>query len=78
MVQRLSLWSPVLNTVGAVSIDRIHDILHGACKLPISTGTIYNMVKRAVLSVAPSVEVIKEKVKALSLAPFRRNRCSSR
>ncbi|SMG18156.1 hypothetical protein SAMN06275492_1051, partial [Dethiosulfovibrio salsuginis] len=56
----------VLNTIGAVSIDRIHDILHGACKLPISTGTIYNMVKKAVLSVAPSVEVIKEKVKALS------------
>ena len=60
----------VLNTIGAVSIDRIHDILHGACRLPISTGTIYNMVKKAVLSVAPSVEVIKEKVKALPLAHF--------
>ena len=60
----------VLNTIGAVSIDRIHDILHGACRLPISTGTIYNMVKKAVSSVAPSVEVIKEKVKALSLAHF--------
>jgi len=60
----------VLNTIGAISIDRIHDILSGACNLPISTGTVSNMVKRAVLSVGASLEVIKDNIKRLPVAHF--------
>ena len=35
-----------LNTVGAVSIKRTHEILSGVFNIPIATGTISSMVKR--------------------------------
>lgn len=35
-----------LNTVGAVSVKRTHEILSGVFNIPIASGTISNMVKR--------------------------------
>ena len=51
-----------LNTVGMVSINRTHEILGGVFDIPISTGTISNMVSRCAVKVAPAVENIKKSV----------------
>ena len=53
-----------LNTVGMVSVNRTHEILSGEFGVPISTGTIAGMVSDCALSVAPSVEIIKEAIKS--------------
>ncbi len=50
------------NTVGAVSINRAHEILSGVFSIPIATGTISNMVKRCALAVSDTVKSIKQKV----------------
>ena len=51
-----------LNTTGMMGIKRTHEILSGVFGLPISTGTISNMVKRCAAVVAEPVRVIKEAV----------------
>ena len=51
-----------LNTVGAVSIKRTHEILSGVFSIPISTGTIASMVKRCADRVTDTVDKIKEKL----------------
>jgi transposase len=48
-----------LNTAGTVSINRTHEILSGVCGVPISTGTIANMVSECAEAVKPSVQEIK-------------------
>ena len=52
-----------LNTVGAVSVSRTHEILSGVFNIPISTGTINNMVSRCAEKVEPAYAVIGEKLK---------------
>ena len=44
--ENLQALSVALNTVGAVSIKRTHEILSGVFNIPIATGTISSMVKR--------------------------------
>ncbi|MFR7971606.1 MAG: IS66 family transposase [Lacrimispora saccharolytica] len=51
-----------MNTVGAVSIKRTHEILSGVFSIPISTGTIASMVKRCADRVTDTVDKIKEKL----------------
>lgn len=51
-----------LNTVGAVSIKRTHEILSGVFNIPLATGTISNMVKRCAETVSETVNAIKQKV----------------
>jgi transposase len=51
-----------LNTVGMVSLKRTHEILSGVFDVPVSTGTIANMVSDCAKKVTPSVEEIKEAV----------------
>ena len=51
-----------LNTVGAVSINRTHEILSSVFNVPISTGTISNMVSACAKTVQPSVDEIKDAV----------------
>lgn len=48
-----------LNTVGMVSIDRVHKILSGTFALPVSTGTIARMVRQFGQAVSATVEEIK-------------------
>lgn len=59
-----------LNTVGAVSIKRTHEILSGVFNIPIATGTISNMVGRCSDRLADTVEVIKQKVMGASVGHF--------
>lgn len=58
------------NTVGAVSIKRTHEILSGVFNIPLSTGTISNMVKRCANVLTNTFEVIKQKVTDSALAHF--------
>ena len=51
-----------LNTVGAVSVNRIHEILCGIFDITLSTGTINNMVSRFAASILPTRESIRERV----------------
>jgi len=51
-----------LNTIGMVSINRTHEILSEVFGVPISTGTIANMVANCAELVAEPVQVIKEAV----------------
>jgi transposase len=44
--ENLQALAVALNTVGAVSVKRTHEILSGVFNIPIATGTIRNMVKR--------------------------------
>ncbi len=59
-----------LNTVGAVSIKRTHEILSGVFNIPIATGTISNMVRRCSDKLTDTVEVIKQKVIEASVGHF--------
>ena len=51
-----------LNTVGAVSVNRTHEILSGVFNIPISTGTINNMVSRCAEKVEPVYAAIGERL----------------
>ena len=52
-----------LNTVGAVSVNRTHEILSGVFNIPIATGTISNMVSRCAEKIEPAYKAIGEKLK---------------
>ncbi len=59
-----------LNTVGMMGIKRTHDILSAVFGIPISTGTIYSMVKNCAGKLADTVEQIRITVKSLPLVHF--------
>jgi transposase len=59
-----------LNTIGAVSVKRTHEILSGVFNIPIATGTISNMVKRCADAVSKTVNTIKQKVIESGLGHF--------
>ena len=52
-----------LNTVGAVSINRVHEIIGSVFNVPLATGTIKNMVTRCAEKVKPVLESIKSALK---------------
>ena len=68
--ENLQALSVALNTVGAVSVKRTHEILSGVFNIPIATGTISNMVKRCASAVAGTVNMIKQKVIDSGLSHF--------
>lgn len=59
-----------LNTVGALSICRTHEILGNVFNIPLSTGVISNIVHRCAESVTETVDAIAEKIKGLALTHF--------
>ena len=59
-----------LNTVGAVSIKRTHEILSGVFNIPIATGTISSMVKRCADSLSETVGKIKDRMIGSALGHF--------
>ena len=59
-----------LNTAGALSINRIHEILSNVFDIPLSTGAISNIVHRFADKITEPVSAIAEKLKAASLAHF--------
>ena len=50
-----------LNTVGAVSINRTHEILSSVFNIPLATGTIKNMVSRVADSLSGTYERIRQR-----------------
>ena len=68
--ENLQALSVALNTVGAVSIQRTHEILSGVFNIPIATGTISSMVKRCADGLGDTVEKIKQKMQASALGHF--------
>jgi transposase len=59
-----------LNTVGMMGIKRTHDILSAVFGIPISTGTIFNMVKSCANKLADTVMQIRTAVISLPVAHF--------
>ena len=49
-----------LNTYGAVSVDRVHDLLSSVFGVPISTGTVQNMVHETAQNLEPFMEELKD------------------
>lgn len=68
--ENLQALAVALNTVGAVSVNRTHEILSGVFDIPIATGTISNMVKRCADSLTNTVDKIKQKVIGSGLGHF--------
>lgn len=68
--ENLQALSVALNTVGAVSVKRTHEILSGVFNIPIATGTISNMVNRCASKVTDVVNKIKQKVIDSGLGHF--------
>lgn len=56
-----------LNTVGSVSINRTHEILASVFNIPLSTGTIKNMVTRFSDRISSTCEKIRQVVAELDL-----------
>ena len=59
-----------LNTIGAVSVNRTHEILSSVFSIPLSTGTVSNMVGRCADWITDTVESIREKMVASKLGHF--------
>lgn len=68
--ENLQALSVALNTVGAVSVKRTHEILSGVFNIPIATGTISSMVRRCADAVSETVNRIKQKVTESGLGHF--------
>ena len=66
----LQALSVALNTVGAVSVKRTHEIPSGVFLIPFATETISNMVKRCANTVPETVNAIKQKVVESGLGHF--------
>ena len=48
------------NTIGAVSVNRTHEILSSVFNIPLSTGTVSNMVSRCANGLSGIVELIRQ------------------
>ena len=68
--ENLQALSVALNTVGAVSVKRTHEILSGVFDIPIATGTISSMVKRCADSLGGTVNRIKDQITGSELGHF--------
>ena len=60
--ENLQALTVALNTVGAVSVNRTHEILSGVFGIPLSTGTIVNMVGRCAGRLTSIIELIRQNV----------------
>lgn len=56
-----------LNTVGAVSVNRTHEILSSVFNIPLAAGTIKNMVTRCAGLLSDTYEKIRKHMIALGL-----------
>jgi transposase len=62
--QNLEALAVALNTIGAVSFNRTHDILSGVFNVPISVGTLKNMVSRCAVKVEEANAISAEMLKS--------------
>lgn len=63
------------NTVGAVSVSRIHDLFGNVFGIPLSTGTINNMVRHCAGKLTGVVDEIRRHVAGLDIAHFDETGC---
>lgn len=59
-----------LNTIGAVSVNRTHEILSGVFGVPMATGTISNIVGRFSNGLITTIQGIRDKLIAADVANF--------
>jgi len=57
-----------LNTIGAVSIQRTHEILSSVFSIPLSTGTVSAMVRRCAQALSGTKETIRQKMTEAAVA----------
>jgi transposase len=57
-----------LNTIGAVSVNRTHEILGSVFGIPLSTGTVSNMVSRLADRLTGTVDLIRREMAESSIA----------
>lgn len=65
--KNLQAMAVAFNTVGAVSVNRTHEILSSVFNIPLSTGTIKNMVTRCADSLMPTYGKIRQSMLDLGL-----------
>jgi len=68
--ENLQALTIAMNTVGAVSLNRTQEILSGVFGIPLSTGTIVNMVNRCADGLTGILDVISKKVAASGVGHF--------
>lgn len=66
----LQALAAALNTIGSVSVNRVHQILGSVFGIPLATGTVSNIVTRLASVCNPVVERIKKAVIAAKVAHF--------
>ena len=59
-----------MNTVGAVSLNRTQEILSGVFGIPLSTGTIVNMVNRCADGITNILETIRQNIIVSEISHF--------
>jgi transposase len=59
-----------LNTIGAVSVNRTHEIVSSIFNIPLSTGTVSAMVSRCATGLDGAVELLREKIAASTVVNF--------
>jgi transposase len=59
-----------LNTIGAVSVNRTHEIVSSIFNIPLSTGTVSAMVSRCAAGLDGTVELIRKMVGASSVVNY--------
>jgi len=68
--ENLQALAVALNTIGAVSVNRTHEILSSLFNIPLSTGTISAMVSRCAAGLEDTVELIRERMAASAIGNF--------
>ena len=63
------------NTVGAVSVSRIHDLFGNVFGIPLSTGTIHNMIHQCAEKLSDTMDAIRGHIKCLAVAHFDETGC---
>ena len=63
------------NTVGAVSVSRIHDLFGNVFGIPLSTGTIHNMIHQCAEKLSDTMDAIRGHIKGLDVAHFDETGC---
>ena len=74
--KNLSALVVAFNTVGAVSTNRVHELFGNVFGIPLSTGTVVNMVHSCAANVRPVMEdCVRNKIVAGALAHFDETGC---
>ena len=68
--EQLQALTVALNTIGAVSVNRTHEILSSIFGIPLSTGTVVNMVSNCAEGLTETLEQLRERMASSTLGHF--------